>query len=329
MFRNVSNLIRKFEIWKYKQQLSVLIVFLALMTIFIVGAPRVFLGTTIYISFMSTIPFMAVLALPLTFVVITGEIDLSFPFVMGFCGWLFSAIFVGTGNLGLALLGCLAMGLAAGTINGLIITKFRVPSLIMTIGAMFFWEGATKLCAQATTAGVGYTLTSAVNTSLYPVLAGRIWGIPVQTLWTIAFAVILWLILNRHKIGAHIYCVGDNIEAAKMMGINTDRTKIFVFALLGISAAFSSALANTYMLYYWPSMGEGYLLPVIAAVFLGGTLPIGGRGTIFGTCIGSITIGILEAGVVAMGISGSWNYVFCGAIIIISVIGHSFLRRGE
>jgi simple sugar transport system permease protein len=329
MIRNISDLTRKFEIREHKQQLSVLIVFAALMTVFIVGAPRVFLGTTIYTSFMVTIPILAWLALPLTFVVVTGEIDLSFPFVMGFCGWLFSALFVGTGNIGLALLGCLAMGLAAGTINGLIITKFQVPSLIMTIGAMFFWEGATLLCAQSTTAGVGYTLTSATNTFLYPVIAGRLFGIPAQTLWTIAFAVILWVILNRHKIGAHIYCVGDNIEAAKMMGINADRTKIFVFALLGISAAFSSVLTNLYLLYYWPSMGEGYLLPVIAAVFLGGTLPIGGKGTIFGTCIGSITIGTLEAGVVAMGVSGSWNYVFCGLIIIISVVGHSFLRRRE
>jgi simple sugar transport system permease protein len=329
MARNIIDLTRKFEIRRYRQQLSVLIVFIALMTIFIVGAPRVFLGKTIYTSFMCTIPFLALLALPLTFVVITGEIDLSFPFVMGFCGWLFSAIFVGTGHIFLALFGSLAMGLVAGTINGVIITKFQVPSLIMTIGAMFFWEGATLLCAQSTTAGVGYTLTSAVNTSLYPVMAGRLFGIPVQTLWTIAVAVILWLILNRHRVGAHIYAVGDNIEAAKMMGINADMIKIFVFALLGFLAAFSSVLTNLYMLYYWPSMGEGYLLPVIAAVFLGGTLPIGGRGTIFGTCIGSITIGMLEAGVVAMGVSGSWNYVFCGLIIIISVVGHSFIRRSE
>lgn len=326
MIGNVRGLIRKFGVRRYKPQWGTLIAFLVLWTIFIVGAPKSFLGTSIYTCFMATIPFLGILALPLTLVIITGEIDLSFASVMGFCGWVFAAVLIGTGSVGLALLSSLAVGLAAGLLNGIIITKFRVPSLIMTLGAMFFWRGATVVCCG----GWGSTLVSAKGSFFRQAIIGRVGGvIPAQALWVIAFAVVLWLILNRHRIGAHIYCIGDNIEAARMMGINVDRVKIFTFALLGIFAAFAATVVNLEMLYLWPQLGEGYLLPVIAAVFFGGTSPLGGSGTIFGTCVGIVTIGMLEAGVVAVGLSGFWTKLFCGLIIILSVIFHSFLRRRE
>lgn len=319
-----SHLIK--ELLKYRHQLGILFVTVVLWVIFLMGAPRSFLRLEIYISFMITIPYLTILALPLTLVIISKEIDLSFPSIMGFCGWLMAYTFINTQNLTLAIVASLIMGVLAGAINGLLITQFRMPSLITTIGSMFFWRGLTNVLSG----GWGIHLIEAKDQLLRELLVGRVLGvIPAQTFWAIGIAIILWLLLNRHKIGAHIYYTGDNEDTAKMMGINTKRVKIFVFSLTGLLSAFSGILVSLETLYLFPTLGEGYLLPALAAVFFGGTPPTGGIGTIFGSIIGSIAIGILEAGVVAMGLTGFWTQLICGLLIVIAILFHSNIAKRE
>ena len=149
----------------------------------------------------------------------------------------------------------------------------------------------------------------------------------MQIVWFIVFAIILWFLLNRHRFGGHVYCVGDNLESAKMMGINADRIKILVFVLSGILAVFSGVLVSLEVLYLWPTVGEGYLIRVLAAVFIGGTSVFGGMGTLFGTFIGAIIIGILEGGIIAMGITGFWTQLVYGVVIIVSLSFYSYLKR--
>ncbi len=307
-----------------KLQWSIFAVLAGIFTLFIVRSPRTFLNFDIYYSFMSTIPFMAIMALALTPVIICKELDLSFPSIMGFSGWVCLAVFTSTGNVTLAVVSSLITGLLAGLLNGILVVKVGVPSLIVTMGTMFFWKGLILVCSGVT----GGSLAAAKGTILFQSLVGKIGGaVPAQALWAVGIAFLFWLILNRHKFGTHIYFTGDNIESARMMGIPVNRVRILVFAQLGFFAAFAGILANFEFLYWWTTAGSGYLLKTIAAVFLGGTSAFGGTGTIFGTFIGCIIIGSLESGIVGVGLSGFWTQVIYGLIIVISVSIHSILRR--
>jgi simple sugar transport system permease protein len=159
-------------------------------------------------------------------------------------------------------------------------------------------------------------------------LVGRIGGrIPAQMLWTIGIAVALWFLLNRHRFGAHVYLVGDNVESAKMMGVNTDRVRILVFAILGAAAGFAGVLASLEVSYFWPTVGEGQLLPTIAAVFLGGTSVFGGIGTIFGTTVGAFFAGSIEPGIVSIGLTEFYTQVIYGAIIVLSLTMQAIVMR--
>ena len=306
-----------------RTQVSILFVLFVLILLFMVSSPKTFLSSDIYAAFMSTIPFSMIMALSLTLVVICGEMDLSFPAIMGFCGYVFTQVFHATGSFALALLLCVIVGLGAGYINGLLVVKLRLPSLVVTIGTQFFWFGLTQVLCQ----GLGKTLVPTKESPLFYLLVGRVAKIPAQMFWAVGIGIVLWLFLNHHRFGAHIYYTGDNEASARVMGVNVDRVKTIVFTQMGGFAAFAGVLASLEVLYYWPTLGQGYLLKTIAAVFLGGTPVEGGVGTIFGTFIGAIIIGILEAGIIAMGLTGFWTQLVYGLIIVISIAIHSAMKR--
>ena len=307
-----------------KSQISVIAVLFGIFILFTIGSPQTFLSYNIYYSFMSTIPFFAIMALSLTLVVISGEMDLSFPSIMGFAGWAFTVIFHRTGSVGIGLIISLIFGLGAGSMNGWLVVKLKLPSMITTIGTQFFWAGATAVVSG----GLGKTLVPAKTNVIYSMLVGRLGGkVPAQMIWTVIIAFVIWLFLNRHRFGAHIYFIGDNPESARVMGINVDRVKMMVFTQMGLFAAFAGILASLEVTYYWPTLGQGYLLKTIAAVYLGGTPVDGGVGTIFGTFIGAIILGCLEAGIIAIGMTGFWTQLIYGLIVIVSIAMHSVLRK--
>jgi len=322
--RKTKRLRHHLKLSELKLQWSIFAILVGIFTLFMIMAPRVFFGFRIYYSFMIVVPFITILALALTPVIICKEIDLSFASIMGFSGWVFVSLSASTGNPTLALVISLITGLLAGLLNGILVVKVGVPSLIVTIGTMFFWRGMVIVCSG----GIGNRVVGVKGTILFQSLIGRIGGVvPAQALWAVGLAFLFWLILNRHKFGSYIFFSGDNIESARMMGIPVNRMKILVFTQLGFFAAFVGILASLEVLSFWPSLGEGYLLKTIAAVFLGGTSVFGGTGTIFGTFVGAIIIGSLEGGIVAVGLKGFWIEVIYGLIIVISASIHSILRR--
>jgi simple sugar transport system permease protein len=151
-------------------------------------------------------------------------------------------------------------------------------------------------------------------------MVGRLFGfIPAQFIWTIGFTLLAWFFLNRHKFGAHVYLSGDNVESARLMGVNVARTKIITFAVVGLAAAFAGFVVSVEVLYFWPTLGEGYMLNTLASVFLGGTSVFGGTGTVFGTFVASFIIGAINAGIVAAGLTGFWTNLIYGLIIVASV----------
>jgi simple sugar transport system permease protein len=308
----------------YGPQLGILGVFFTLWFIFIVSAPNTFLSPQIYYAFMSTVPFFAIMAIPLTMVVIAGEMDLSFPSIMAMGMVAFILTYNATSSVFVAFIAALVAGTIIGWLNGVIIVKFGIPSLVATIGTQFFWRGAVLVLSQGKSGSLIYIKSS----FLYPLLVGKIGGyFPMQMIWLIVIAILGWVLLNRHKFGAHIYLIGDNVNSAELMGINTGRTRIYIFMLLGVLSAFAGVVASFHVAYFWPSLGDGYLLRTMASVFLGGTSVFGGTGTILGTFIGAFIIGAIEAATVAVGLTGFWTQLIYGLIIVLSVIMHTFLRK--
>jgi simple sugar transport system permease protein len=315
--------LRKF-LRKNGTPLGIFGVFLLLWIIIIVAAPETFLRSQIYYAFMSTIPFFAIMAMPLTITVIAGEIDLSFPSIMAIGMVAFILTYEATEMIWLACIASLATGTFAGWLNGIIVVRFGIPSLVATIGTQFFWRGAVLVLSQGSSGTLVYTKESL----LHPVLVGKLFGyIPMQMVWLIFIAVICWILLNRTRFGAHVYLIGDNTESAKLMGINTGWVRIRTFMLVGIVSAFAGIVASLHVTYFWPSLGDGYLLRTLASVFLGGTSVFGGVGTIFGTFIGAFIIGAIEAATVAVGLTGFLTQLIYGLIIVLSVTMHAYLRR--
>lgn len=288
----------------------------ALLLLFMATSPQTFLSWRIYMAFMATIPFTALLAMGLTFAVVSGEMDLSFPSIMAVTGLVFCWVFTATKMPLLALLAALATGGMAGALNGVIVVGIGVPSIIATIGTQFFWRGLATVLAG----GLALNIAEVRETPLHAALVGRIWdAVPAQFLWCLGLTALFWLLLNRHVFGDALLFIGDDIRAARALGVRTGLMCVLLFTLIGVVSAFVSVLVCLEMANWWPTMGEGYLLLVFASVFIGGTSVFGGQGTLYGTLVGSIIIGIIEAGIISAGLSGFWTRLVYGLIVIVSV----------
>jgi simple sugar transport system permease protein len=293
---------------------------------FIITAPSVFKGHLIYMSFLSTIPPQLVLALGLTFIITAGEIDLSFSAVVALSGFIFSYLFKALGVALPGFIAALAAGALVGYVNGLLVARVHVPSIMATLAAQFFWYGVTVLLAG----GLQRDIMAVVGTPMHTMFVGRLFGIvPVQSFWALGLTVFLWFILNRHRFGEEIMFIGDNAEVARVMGINVETTRIKLFTMQGVIAAFAGLLLTMEINVFYPTQGAGFLLPVMAAVFIGGTSIAGGYGVVVGTFFGAFIIGSLEAGVVATGISGYWVQLVVGSVMAASVILNIFIGEGR
>lgn len=304
---------------RYGLQAGTVAMALALWTLFAIGAPETWLHFDIYSALMSTVPLTGFAALTLTLVVIAREIDLSFGSVMAVGAW----VFIATGQPELGLVAGLAAGLGVGLLNGIIVVRFGIPSLVATIGTWFFWAGIVLYGTGGKGAGTEFASGFVSN-----LLTGRIGGyVPAEFPWMIGIAIVLWVLLNRHRFGAHVYLVGDNEQSARMMGVRTGGVRIAAFALVGLSAALAGIASTLESNYFWPTVGSGAMLPTVAAVFLGGTSIFGGRGTIFGTVVGAFVIGAIEPGIVSVGWTGLLTQVIYGAVIVVALIMQAFVMR--
>lgn len=303
-------------------------VLIALYGFFILTASDVFTGRRIYMSFLQTVPPMLVLALGLTLVITAGEIDLSFASVVAFAGLCFAWTFRnvdGPFGVWLAVIVALLAGALVGYINGLLIARIGVPSIMATLAAGFFWSGATVLLAG----GLSWSIRDIQDDLAHTVFTGRLFDlVPAQALWSLGLAVVLWFILNRHRFGEAIMFIGDNVNVARVVGINVVATRIKLFTINGIVAGFSGVLLTIELHTFWPTQGQGYLLLALAAVFIGGTSIAGGEGTIVGTVFGAYIIGSLEAGVVATGVDGYWTSLITGLVMGASVVLNIVISGG-
>jgi simple sugar transport system permease protein len=307
----------------WASQIGITVAFLLLWLAFIVVAPRTFLDGPIYLSFAQTTPYFAIIAMPLTMLIVAGDIDLSFPSIMSLGMVGFVSAWQATGSVGLGVLSAVGVGALAGLFNGLVVTYIGIPALVVTIGTQFLFRGLALVLVN----GRSTALVATTGSPAYDVMVGKLFGVPMEFVWLLLASAGAWLLLNRHLVGQNTYVIGDNAQAAGLMGIPIRRTRIILFMLVGLAAAFAGVLNSLQVVNYYPSMGDGYLLPTLAAVFVGGTSVFGGRGSILGTFIGAFMIGGITAGIIAAGYTDFYTNLIYGAIVLISVSIHAVLQR--
>jgi simple sugar transport system permease protein len=305
--------------------LPIIVVFLTLVGCFIVASPEVFLSAPIYMSFLTTVPPVLVLALGLTFVIAAGEIDLSFPSIIAFSGYVLAMLYKDQGLAWPAVFLAVGAGAMIGLINGLIVAYVGVPSIITTLATQFFWGGITTVISG----GKSYSLRTVQDTSMWSVFVGKIGEFPVQALWGIGLTIALWFIMNRHRFGEHVLFIGDNAGVARVVGVNVDRERVKLFTLMGTLAGFAAVLLTLENRNFFNTQGQGYLLIALASVFIGGTSIFGGQATIVGTFFGAFIISMIEAGLTATGIQGFWVRAVVGLVFLAAVIFHLIMEQPQ
>jgi simple sugar transport system permease protein len=308
---------------KWAGQIGITFAFVLLWVIFFLLAPDTFGRDLIYKSFGQTIPYFGIIAMMLTMVIVSGDIDLSFPSVMalGMVGfvWTWDA----TGLVLLAAVAAIGVGALAGLFNGLVITIVGLPSLVVTIGTQLLFRGLTLVLVG----GSSYALASTRGDTVRDAFVGKPFGLPMEFFWFLGITILAWILLNRHRLGGNTYFNGDNEQTARLMGIPIRRTRITLFVLTGMAAALAGMMMSMQVVNFYPNLGTGLLLPALAAVFVGGTSVFGGRGSVYGTFIGALMIGAIPAGIVASGLTDFWTQAIYGGIILIAISIHAVLQR--
>lgn len=272
----------------------------------------------------------AFLAIGMTFVIITGGIDLSVGSIVGLCamvaGWLvLNGVDTGLGYtiwfntweiVGITLL----VGIAVGFINGVLITRLNVAPFIATLGTLYIARGAALLSSDGRTFP-NLSGSEEFGTASFPLIGtGNVLGLPVMIWLLVGVALGAHYVSRRTPLGRHIYAVGGNERGAALSGVKVNRVKLFVYMFSGFCAALVGIIIASQLQAAHPATGETFELNAIAAAVLGGTSMSGGRGRIFGTIIGAFVIGILSDGLIMMGVSSFWQTVIKGVVIVLAVV---------
>ena len=298
--------------------LGTVAVFVVMMAVFFAGDSRVFSEWNIYRSILTTLPVALFLVVPLVFVVTAGEIDLSFPATMGFAAWIFALVVHAGFSPCLAVAAGIATGAILGLVIGSVVVYFNLSSLVATLGMNF----VVRSLIQIVNEGMPITLTSLRESSLKTICSSIVFDVPTQAFWGLAFVIFAALLFNRHRFGIQVKIVGDNPDSARQMGIDVDWVRVKTFIFVGVGAALAGIFSTLINFTWWPTAGEGYFLPVLASVFVGGTPTWGGVGTVVGGAVGALIVSFIETGVVGAGLSGFYVQFFYGVIIILALIGH-------
>ncbi len=227
-----------------------------MLAIFFVANPRVFSTWGLYASVMTTLPVALFMTAPLVFVVTAGEIDLSFPAVMGMTALAFAALVQAGYDPFLAIAAAIVTGTVLGFAVGALVVYGGLSSLVATLGANFMLRGVTLILTESKSIAI----PGLADSLAYRLLSSTVFGIPVQMLWAIVFVIFSALLYNRHRFGAQVHVVGDNPDSANEMGVNVKLVRVKVFAFMGFGAALAGVFSTMINYTWWPTSGDGYLL---------------------------------------------------------------------
>ena len=284
--------------------------------------PR-FLSVRNIANISSQISFLAVLAVSMTYVIICGEIDLSIGSMVGLCGVVFGLLAAGGVAMPVAIVLTMIAGAVMGVLNGVLSIILRVPTIIITLGMLNAYRGAAYYLSN------GYPISGFAQDSLFFAIGQqRLWGVvPYNAMILVVFAIASAFVLRRSVFGHRLYAMGSNLRAARLAGINTDRIKVQALAFNGFAAGLAALLTASQTGTADPNIGIGYELDAIAAVIIGGAQLSGGSGTILGSVLGMLLIGMIRNGLVIIGVSIYLLIVVSGLIVIAAVAVNLLVDR--
>jgi len=318
-------------------KLRTFIALIIVLGFFSATAPN-FLTTANLLIMAKHVAINAFLAIGMTFVIVTGGIDLSVGSIVGLAGMVAGGLIYH--GLHLPMFGVtiyfhvwviiiitLALGMLVGAVNGFIITRFNVAPFIATLGTLYIARGFALLLSGGKTFPNLVGKEELGNTG-FPILgAGTFLHIPLSIWILVIVGIITAYLATKTPLGRHVYAVGGNENAARLSGIRVNRVKMFVYMLSGFCAAIAGLIIASQLVASHPATGETFELNAIAAAVLGGTSLAGGRGSIGGTIIGAFVIGVLGDGLVMLGVSSFWQMVIKGLVIIAAVVVDQLQRK--
>lgn len=267
--------------------------------------------------------FIAIAAIPMTFVIVTGGIDVSVGSIMGLTSILIGVLWMNGISILFAVIISLIISCLAGALNGLIIKMTDVEPLVVTLGTMFLYGGIALVISGGAGAS-GYEGISGLPDAFVQLASGSFIGIP-NLLWLLIVLTVLCAVLFHRTIyGRHVKLTGANENAAKYTGIKTKKVVIIAYMLSGLGGGLGGTFLTAYFGSARADMGSETILPIITAVVLGGTLITGGKGSIIGTVLASIFIGLMQYGLQMTGLTNEQSNVVIGIILILSVIMRHF-----
>ncbi len=289
------------------------IVFFAIWVVFLAVATETFLTERNLLLLLRQASIYGIPAIGATFVILLGELDISFASVIGAAGVAGAEVLLQGGGSTAAVLAAVGIGVLIGLVNGFLVTVLRIPSVVATLGMLSIVLGIA----------IVYTGGTALHgDALDPIdwiAQGYLGPLPIPVVILFVGYGIGWVVLNRTRFGVHVYLTGDNREAAYRAGIGVDRVRVAVFVIAGALAGLGGIILVSRVSQAQATFGQDALFPVLTAVILGGAGLTGGRGRILNTLIASIFLASLLNGIILLGVDAQYQRIVLGAILIAAV----------
>ena len=321
-------------------QLRAFLALFALVVVFSILIPENFLYVNNLVILTKQVAINAIIGIGMTFVVLTGGIDLSVGSIVGLTGMIVGGL-INEGlvlrplgisiffNVWIVMLLSILVGVLVGALNGLLITKFNVPPFIATLGTMYMARGAALLRSNGRTFPnlVGHP---SLGNQGFPALGQNTFLYLPYSIWImVVLAAVAIFISKKTPLGRHVYAVGGNEHAARLSGVRINKVKLFCYMFSGFCASVVGLIITSQLVAAHPATGESFEMNAIAAAVLGGTSLAGGKGSIGGTLLGAFVIGVLNNGLVLMGVTQFWQTVIKGLVIVLAVVIDQLQQRAQ
>lgn len=307
-------------------------VLLALVFIFIMFSclSPYFFNLNNFINIIRQISLLGIISMGMTMVIACGEIDLSVGSIYGASAILCGMMMINGFGIAASLVISILVGGLFGFINGALVTYGRIPSMIVTLGMMNIARGFALIISNGRIINLSARTVSSPYLNTFIFLGqGHIFDIPVMTVVFILITLISVVVFHKSLLGFHMKAVGGNAGAARASGINDKWVKIWAFTFMGLFSAVAGILNIAFLSNVQGTSGQGMELNAIAAVIIGGTSLSGGEGSVIGTLIGIFIIGVLNNGIVLLGISPFWQTLIIGLVIIVAVAVDTWVKKGR
>jgi ribose transport system permease protein len=290
---------------------------IVLFVAFAIMKPNLFLAPNNLINIGQQVVTYVIIGCGLTFCIICGGTDLSAGSSMALSGIIITTLLIAGVPLFISIIVCLVFGVLMGILNGYSIEVLGVVPFIATLGTQWVFRGFANVMVDGKPIYTNTIPSQSVQDAFYVLGGGRInGGLPYSVIIAAVYALILYFVLAKTRIGRQIYACGSNLEAAKLSGINATGTRMFAYCISGVSAAICGILVTSRISSAQPMAGQGYEMEAIAAAVVGGVSNNGGEGTIINTLIGALIMGVLRNGLNLNGVSSFWQQIIIGFILV-------------